>query len=79
MPQTLKFTQNSSVCVLQTYSFSKANAKKKNVHLIVNAFQPLSVKDMDLPSIFFKMRSFTKNLSKAKASPKKTFIIVGFM
>ena len=29
IPQTLKFTQNSSVCVLQTISFIIAREKKK--------------------------------------------------
>ena len=79
MPQTLKFTQNSSDCVLQTYSFNKANKKKKNIHLIVNIFQPSLDKDIDLPSIFFKIGSFVKSLSEAKAKPKNIFIIVGFM
>ena len=79
MPQTLKFTQNSSVWVLQTYSFNKANKKKKNIHLTVNIFQPSSDKDRDLPSIFFKIGSLVKNFSKSKVKPKKTFIIVGFM
>ena len=79
MPQTLKFTQNSSDCVLQTYSFNKASKKKKNIHLIVNIFQPTLDKDIDLPSIFFKIGSLEKNFSEAKAKAKKTFIIVGFM
>ena len=79
MPQTLKFTQNSSVCVLHMYSFNKASEKKKNIHLTVSVFQPSSDKGIDLPSIFFKIGSFVKNFSNAKAKPKKIFIIVGFM
>ena len=36
MPQTLKLTQNSSVCVLQIHSFNIARPKKKNIHLLFN-------------------------------------------
>ena len=79
MPQTLKFTQNSSVCVLHTYSFSKAKEKKKNIHLVVNISQPSSDQDIDLPHIFFNKRSFDKIFSKAKVRPNKTLIIVGFI
>ena len=79
IPQTLKFTQNSSDCVLQTYSFNIAKQKKKYIHHLFNKFQPISVKLTDFPIIFFKTGSFVKYFPKNKASPNKIFIIVGFI
>ena len=48
-PQTLKFTQNSSDCVLHTNSFNIARQKKKYTHLLFNISQPSSVSETDFP------------------------------
>ena len=42
IPQTLKFTQVVSGCVLQTISFNIAKNIKKYAHLKFNLFQPVS-------------------------------------
>ena len=78
-PQTLKFTQNSSDCVLHTSSFNIANAKKKYTHLLFNTSQPSLVKETDFPINFFKTGSLVKYFPNIKDKPNKILMIVGFM
>ena len=78
-PQTLKFTQNSSVCVLHTHSFNIAKKKKKKIHLMLNFSQPSFSNLIELPKNFFNKGSLEKNFPKIKAKPNSKFIIVGFM
>ena len=78
-PQTLKFTQNSSDCVLQTNSFKIANPKKKYIHLLFSISQPSLVNEIDFHINFFNTGSFVKYLPNMSASPNNTFIIVGFI
>jgi len=75
IPQTLKLTQNSSVCVLQIHSFNKARPKKKNIHLLLSISQPSFVSLIDLPNIFFKIGSSVKYFPNSNANPNKIFII----
>ena len=78
-PQTLKLTQNSSDCVLQTNSFKIASPKKKNIHLLLNNSQPSFVSGIDFPINFFNTGSFVKYLPNIKARPNKILMIVGLM
>ena len=78
-PQTLKFTQNSSDCVLHTNSFKIANAKKKYIHLLFNISQPSLVNAIDFPISFLSTGSFVKYLPNIRARPNKIFIIVGLI
>ena len=64
IPQTLKLTQNSSVCVLQIHSFNIARLKKKNIHLLFNNSQPMSVNGIDFPIIFLRTGSLVKYFPK---------------
>ena len=78
IPHTLKLTQNSSVCVLQTHSFNIASPKKKNIHRLFNIFHPISFNGIDLPKIFFRTGSLVKNFPNNKIRANKILIIVGF-
>ena len=78
IPQTLKFTQISSGCVLQTHSFKIA--RKEKIHpsfslIIPNQYQ---LDAIDLPIIFLRTGSFVKYFPKYKARANKILMIVGF-
>ena len=78
IPQTLKFIQNSSVCVLHTASLRKAKKIKKPTHLIISLSHPASSNFIELSNNFFKKFLFKKTFPKNKAKAKIKFIIVGF-
>ena len=78
-PHTIKFTQNSSDCVLQTNSFKTAKPKKKYIHLLFNNSHPSLVKETQFPINFFNTGSLVKYFPKIKARPNKIFIIVGLI
>ena len=78
-PYTLKFTQNSSDCVLHTSSFSNARPKKKYIHLLFRISQPSLVNETDFPISFLSIGSLVKYFPNIKAKPNKIFMIVGLM
>ena len=78
MPQTLKFIQNSSVCVLHTASLSTAKNIKKPIHLIISLSHPASSNYMELSNNFFKKFLFKTIFPKNKVKAKIKFIMVGF-
>ena len=76
--ESIKLTQNSSVCVLHTNSFNNARPKKKNIHLRFKISHPISDKGIDFPITFLSTGSFVKYFPKYKAKANMIFIIVGF-
>ena len=78
-PHTLKFTQNSSVCVRHISSFKIAKPKKNHIHLKFKIFHPSSFKGNDFPKINFKRGSLVKYFPKKSDKPNKILIIVGFI
>src|SRR5207253_1308611 len=76
VPNTLKFTQKSLVCVRQTISFSPAKTKKNRPHRNVNLRQPCGSSCSTLSSTIGK--SGLPNASPpSSTAPKIVLTIVG--
>ena len=78
IPQTLKLTQASWLCVLQIISFKIAKKIKKPIHLYINLFQPIS-SSLREPLKKILRKFFLKNtLPMNNVNAKIILIIVGF-
>ena len=74
-PKTLKLTQNSSVCVRQTISFSRAMAIKKIAQRFVKMRQPFSEISKAFPKTIFKNSlSFHSPINKLLPNIKLTTV-----
>ena len=78
IPQTLKFIQVSSVCVLHTISLRMAKNIKKPAHLYKSLSQPFSSNFNDLLKNTLRKFLFKRIFPVISNIAKRIFITVGF-